>query len=190
MKALKYNIIGLCHYRQKLFDEAKKNYEYAININYYFVQPRYHLAVLYVAQNNRNKAIECLNECIKIDRTYQPALHALKILNQSRKIDWISWWGFGEKARKTIGLSLIVLIVAEILSIFYLVLFGKSVSSNAVLVRYAALGITVLLLILPNLKNLEIAKFLKVTIVTLGNEETAVDLEVARPFTDDFPQSR
>ena len=53
-----------------------------------------------------------------------------------------------------------------------------------------ALGITVLLLILPNLKNLEIAKFLKVTIVTFENEETAVDLEVARPFTDDFPESR
>jgi len=119
---------------------------------------------------------------LKIKPDFQPAIAAKNKLNQSKKIDWMSSWGLDEKARKTVGLILIGLTLAEIVGIFYLIFAGKYVSSNGLFALYAALGVTVMLLILPNVKKMEISNFMKVETVFL-TQEVAIDLDEESPMT-------
>ncbi len=70
-----YYYLGLAHYGNNDVDSAEKNFKKAIELDPYYPDAFYHLALIEFRRGNNPKVVEYLNEVTSLDNTFQSAYY-------------------------------------------------------------------------------------------------------------------
>jgi tetratricopeptide (TPR) repeat protein len=139
-----------------MYEYAEKEFSEALDRDPRLAAGYYNLAVLYHNENKEARAKALLRTCLINDRNFSKAREALKKLEASGDIDWYEWWfGSGRgRRKKSLGVALILAILAVIAVTVYESFVGSNLQSIAGLI--IILGVPVVWLLLPSLKKAKV----------------------------------
>jgi tetratricopeptide (TPR) repeat protein len=132
LKAQKYTNIGACYHKLRLYEDARKNYNKAIDndnkdieINPKLVDAYYNLGVLNYDEGNVDTAKKLFESCLKTDSKFTNAKEALEKVNSNLTdtTEWFKWWFTGGIGKKVFGTTLIFSIILLIGIIMTTIIF-------------------------------------------------------------------
>jgi tetratricopeptide (TPR) repeat protein len=192
INALCHNVLGLCYLKKENISELEDNikeaehhFKKALNQDSNLIDANYNLAVLFIRKKNVIEAKYYLNRCLQIDRNFEPAKIAMKKLESLNKTDWMSKLGFGENTKKIVNYFLLGSLMIGLVVLIALVLFDKSFTNEKLYASTLFLGIPLVLLILPYLKNIALGEMkIQFKDPPIDKNDISIDIDVIYPQTD------
>lgn len=135
----KHNNIGACYHKKGLIEQARNEYEAAIESvtrsNSKLPEAYYNLGVLNNDDGKTDIARKDFEDCLKEDGKFTKAREALKKLDStSSKSEWFKWWFSSGEGKKVLGvmliLSIFALIIFTIITNAFILYHNQNMASN------------------------------------------------------------